>query len=377
MPTQSATIEVSSSISDIPAAEWDRLTDGHPLLSHAFLDGLHCTGCATANTGWTPQFLLLKVDDKLEGAMPLYLKDHSYGEYVFDWAWADAYERSGLNYYPKLLCAIPFSPVTGQRVLVSDPHYRQPLIDAAIQLAKEANLSSFHCLFPSTSEAAEMRERGLLLRNDVQFHWYNADYQSFDNFLAGMSHDKRKKIHQERRKITQAGITFRWLTGKNIREEDWRFFYRCYVHTYRAHRSTPYLSLDFFLHLGKHMADQVLLIIAEQAGNPIASAFNLFNAKTLYGRYWGATTFSSGLHFETCYYQAIEFCIERGIACFEGGAQGEHKLARGFTPVKTLSMHWLARPEFSAAVENYLARETNGVAAYIDELNERRPFKNS
>ncbi|MES2353966.1 MAG: GNAT family N-acetyltransferase [Pseudomonadota bacterium] len=375
MPTQSATIEISSSISAIPAPEWDRLTNGHPLLSHAFFDGLHRTGCAAANTGWTPQFLLLKVDGKLEGAMPLYLKDHSYGEYVFDWAWADAYERSGLSYYPKLLCAIPFSPVTGQRLLVSDPQYRQPLINAAIQFAEKANLSSFHCLFPSEDEAAEMRERGLLLRTGVQFHWHNAGYDSFDNFLASMNHDKRKKIRQERRKVAEAGITFRWLTGNNIREEDWHFFYRCYVSTYRAHRSTPYLSLEFFLHLGENMADQVLLIVAEQDGKPIASAFNLFNAQTLYGRYWGATTFSSGLHFETCYYQALEFCIERGIDRFEGGAQGEHKLARGFTPVKTLSVHWLARPEFSSAVEHYLARETTGMATYIDELTERQPFK--
>lgn len=371
----SLVIEVADSISSISAHEWDRLAGGHPLLSHAFLDGLHRTGCAAGDSGWTPQYLLLKVNGALEGALPLYLKDHSYGEYVFDWAWADAYQQAGLNYYPKLLCAIPFSPVTGRRLLVSEPRFRGPLIDAVVQLVQESGLSSFHCLFPAEDEAAEMRERGFLLRTGVQFHWHNAGYESFADFLATMTHDKRKKIRQERRKVTDAGITFRRLTGANIQEADWRFFHRCYVNTYRAHRSTPYLSLELFLHLGVTMADQVLLIIAEQDGKPIASAFNLFNEQTLYGRYWGTTGFNAGLHFETCYYQAIEFCIERGIARFEGGAQGEHKLARGFIPVKTLSTHLLARPEFSSAVEHFLARETSGMAAYIDELNERQPFK--
>jgi hypothetical protein len=213
------------------------------------------------------------------------------------------------------------------------------------------------------------------MRTGVQFHWQNHDYASFEDFLSHMSHDKRKKIHQERRKIRQAGLTFRRLTGKDITEDDWRFFHRCYVNTYGAHHSTPYLNLPFFLHLGSTMADQVFLIIADLNGTPVASAFNLYNQQTLYGRYWGTTMFSSGLHFETCYYQALEFCIERGIKTFEGGAQGEHKLARGFSPVKTISMHWLAKPEFSDAVERYLARESQGIDAYIDELNERQPFK--
>ena len=373
-----STIEVADSISTIPAAEWNRLTAGHPMLSHAFLDGLHRTGCATAATGWAPRYLLLKITGRLEAAMPLYLKTHSYGEYVFDWAWADAYFRAGLDYYPKLLSAIPFSPVAGDRLLVSDPCYRGPLIDAAIQLAEEAELSSFHCLFPSEEEAEEMQKRGLLIRSGVQFHWHNRGYDSFDSFLATMNHDKRKKIRQERRKLA-ADITFRRLTGTDITTADLHFFHRCYVHTYREHRSTPYLTRNFFLHLRETMADQLLLIIAEQAGQPVASAFNLFqtesDVRTLYGRYWGTTKFVPGLHFETCYYQALEFCIEQKIARFEGGAQGEHKLARGFSPVKTLSAHWLARPEFASAVERYLSRETEGVEAYIDELSEREPFR--
>ena len=370
-----ATIEVADSLAAIGAADWNRLAGGHPMLSHAFLHGLHQTQCAVPSTGWTPQYLLLTVGGQLEAALPLYLKDHSYGEYVFDWAWADAYEHAGFQYYPKLLAAIPFSPVTGNRLLVSDPAYRGPLIDAAIRLTETAGLSSFHCLFPGDDEAEVMRERGLMLRTGVQFHWHNPGYRSFDEFLAGMTHDKRKKIRQERRKVVDVDVRFRWLTGDAISEADWDFFHRCYVNTYRAHRSTPYLTRQFFLHLGETMADQVLLIIAERDGKPIASALNLFNGTTLYGRYWGAMEFVPGLHFEACYYQAIEFCIERGIRHFEGGAQGEHKLARGFAPVKTLSAHWLARPEFASAVERYLARETVGMANYIDELNERQPYK--
>ena len=347
------------------------------MLSHAFLHGLHQTQCAAPSTGWTPQYLLLTVGGRLEAALPLYLKDHSYGEYVFDWAWAEAYEGAGFQYDPKLLAAIPFSPVTGNRLLVSDPIHRGPLIDAAIRLAETAGLSSFHCLFPGDDEAELMRERGMMLRAGVQFHWHNPGYRSFDEFLAGMTHDKRKKIRQERRKVGDAEVHFRWLTGDAISESDWDFFHRCYVNTYRVHRSTPYLTRQFFLHLGETMADQALLIIAERNGKPIASALNLFNGSTLYGRYWGAMEFVAGVHFEACYYQAIEFCIERSIRYFEGGAQGEHKLARGFAPVKTLSAHWLARPEFASAVERYLARETVGMANYIDELNERQPYKSA
>ena len=373
----STTIEVADSIAHISAAEWNRLAGDHPLLSHAFLNGLHSTGCAAPNTGWSPQFLLLKVDRRLEGALPLYVKDHSYGEYVFDWAWAEAYERAGLNYYPKLLAAIPFSPVTGNRLLVSDACYRGPLIDAALQISRESRLSSFHCLFPTEAEADAMQERGMMLRTGMQFHWHNPGYKSFDEFLAGMSHDKRKKIRQERRKLHDAGVAFRRLTGSDISATNWDFFHRCYVNTYRAHRSTPYLTRAFFRHLAATMADNVLLIVAEREGKPIAAAFNMFNADTLYGRYWGTTEYIPGLHFETCYYQAIEFCIERKISRFEGGAQGEHKLARGFVPVKTLSAHWLAHPEFASAVERYLTRETVGMANYIDELNERQPYKSA
>ena len=373
--TATLALEIAETISDIPAANWDALVGAHPLLSHAFLDGLHRTGCASAACGWAPRYVLLRRGADLVGAMPLYLKDHSYGEYVFDWAWAEAYERAGRHYYPKLLGAIPFSPVTGSRLLVRDAADRPLLVRTALELARESGVSSLHVLFPNDAEAHELALAGLLIRHGVQFHWYNAGYRSFDEFLSGMSHDKRKKIRQERRKVHEAGVSFRRLTAGDIREADWDFFQRCYVTTYRAHHSTPYLNRAFFRHLGQTMADQVLLIIAERSGKPIAGALNLFGAGVMYGRYWGTTQFVSGLHFDTCYYQAIEFCIERGIERFEGGAQGEHKLARGFQPVRTQSAHWLAEPRFASAVERYLARETAGMEEYIDELNERQPFR--
>ena len=305
--------------------------------------------------------------------MPLYVKTHSYGEYVFDWAWADAYQRHGLAYYPKLLAAIPFSPVSGARLLATTEAERAALIRAALALAQ--NTSSLHVLFPQPAEAALLQSAGMMLRSGVQFHWTNPGYASFEEFLAQLSRDKRKKIRQERRKVQDAGVRFRRLCGSEIGEEDWAFFARCYDRTYREHRSTPYLNLDFFRRLGQTMPQHVLLIVAERGGRPIASALNLYSAQTLYGRYWGAEEYLPCLHFETCYYQALEFCIEQGISVFEGGAQGEHKLARGFLPVKTQSAHWLAHPEFSDAVERFLEREHAGIARYVDELNEHSPYR--
>ena len=374
-------LRVLDDLSGVDAADWNRLALGHPLLSHEFFHALHQTGCAAADSGWLPQFLTLwdkaapdgASAPRLSAAMPLYLKSHSYGEYVFDWAWADAYQRHGLAYYPKLLAAIPFSPVSGPRLLAATEAGRAALLRAALALAQ--NASSLHVLFPEPAEAALMQAAGMLLRSGVQFHWSNPGYGSFDEFLAQMSHDKRKKIRQERRKVRDAGVSFRRLRGDEIRESDWALFARCYNRTYRAHRSTPYLSLEFFQRLGQTMPRHVLLIVAELEGKPIASALNLYSQETLYGRYWGALQYLPCLHFETCYYQALEFCIEEKIKLFEGGAQGEHKLARGFLPVKTQSAHWLAHPEFSDAVERFLEREHQGMARYVDELNEHSPFK--
>ncbi len=348
-----------------------------PFLSYAFLHALHESGSASEDSGWQPQYLSLWQDDALVAALPMYAKFHSYGEYVFDWAWADAYRRSGLDYYPKLLSAIPFTPVTGGRLLAIDDDARAALI-AALQGVQEASgLSSTHILYPPQAEAQQLEDAGFLLRKGVQFHWQNQGYADFEEFLSTLEQKKRKNIRAERRKVNDAGITMRRLPGVEATEADWRFFKRCYDHTYSAHYSTPYLNLDFFLRIGETMPENILLVIAERDGRPIASSLLIHDQEALYGRYWGAIEQHPCLHFETAYYQPLEFCIERKIAAFEGGAQGEHKMARGFLPQQTWSAHWLARPDFADAVERFLAREGEGIAAYVDELNERNPFRAS
>ena len=370
----SPTLKVIGTLEHIERDAWNALAGQHPFLRHEFLHALHETGCACEQTGWTPQYLTLWDEASLVGAMPLYLKSHSYGEYVFDWAWAEAYHRHGLEYYPKVLGAIPFSPVTGPRLLTRGPAAAAILARAALELAQE-EASSLHVLFPTEPETRVLEAAGLMLRQGVQFHWENRGYADFDEFLSDLSSAKRKKIRQERRRVHDIGVQFRRLTGGEIRDEHWSFFARCYNATYRAHQSTPYLNLRFFRRLGSAMPDNVLLVLAELDGKPIACALNIFSQTTLYGRYWGSVSHVPLLHFETCYYQAMEFCIERGIRLFEGGAQGEHKLARGFMPVQTSSAHWLKHPQFADAVETFLARERVGVGRYLDELRERAPFR--
>ena len=374
MKTRSG-IQVVDSLASIPASDWDALAGNHPLLSHAFLHALHASGCASAETGWAPCHLTLWRDSRLAAAMPLYLKSHSYGEYVFDWAWADAYQRHGLRYYPKLLNAVPFTPVTGPRLLATNEADRGALLDAALEYARDTGVSSLHCLFPAGPEVAAFESAGLMLRASVQFHWCNEGFGDFEDFLARMNHDKRKKIRQERRKVRDAGIEFRCLRGGEASYADWRFFVECYNRTYRAHHSSPYLNLEFFLRLAQTMPERLLLILGYRDGLPVASAFNIIGDETLYGRYWGTKEFHSGLHFETCYYQAIEFCIAEKMDSFEGGAQGEHKLARGLLPQRTVSAHWLAHPEFAEAVTRFLRKEASGIEHYVDELAEHSPFK--
>lgn len=370
---------IVSSLSDIGQPQWDALVaaqeNGNPFLSFAFLDALHETGCASEDTGWQPQYLTLWHGDQLEAALPLYVKSHSYGEYVFDWAWADAYRRNGLDYYPKLLSAIPFTPVSGSRLLARNTAAQAALLDALCVLQRNSGLSSAHVLFPPEAQAQALESAGFMLRAGVQFHWLNQGYRDFDDFLETLDRKKRKNIRAERRKVSEADIGFRQVPGSAATEADWRFFKRCYDHTYAAHYSTPYLNLDFFLRLGATMPQHLLLIVAERAGKPIASSLVVHDDQTLYGRYWGALEDVPFLHFETAYYQPLEFCIARRIACFEGGAQGEHKMARGFLPQKTWSAHWLAHPAFADAIEHFLRRESGGIDAYIDELGERNPFK--
>jgi len=372
---ESASTEVVETLAGIAPAEWNRLAGDDPFLSHEFFSALHETGCAAPATGWTPRFLLIRSAGGLRAAMPLYLKDHSYGEYVFDWGWADAYHRHGIAYYPKFLSAVPFTPVAGARLLATTDADRDHLIAAALALARTLRVSSLHCLFPRREEAQRMAAHGMLQRHGVQFHWSNEGYGGFEDFLAALNHAKRKKIRQERRKVREAGISFEWLEGGDIEERDWAFFNRCYRQTYREHHSTPYLSLEFFLRIGRALPGNIVLILARRGAAPIAASLFVRHSGRLCGRSWGAVEYHPALHFESCYYQAIEYCIARGISVFEGGARGEHKMARGLMPVETYSMHWLARPEFAQAVEQFLAQESHGMARYLDELNEHSPFK--
>jgi predicted N-acyltransferase len=370
---------IISSLDEVGQPAWDALvgaqSDANPFLSYAFLHALHESGSAAPDSGWRPQYLTIWLGDELHAALPLYLKYHSYGEYVFDWAWADAYASNGLEYYPKLLSAIPFTPVTGARLMARDPAALGALIDALQNVQNATEVSSTHILYPPAAQAALLQEHGFMLRSSVQFHWLNAGYRTFDDFLDTLERKKRKNIRAERRKVAEAGVSFRHVRGSEADAADWLFFYRCYCHTYRAHHSTPYLSLDFFERIAAAMPQNILLVVAERAGKPVASSLLIHTANILYGRYWGAVENIDCLHFETAYYQPLEFCIAHKIACFEGGAQGEHKMARGFLPQKTWSAHWLKHPAFADAVQRFLERESDGIEGYIDELNERSPFR--
>jgi predicted N-acyltransferase len=370
---------IVSSLSEIGQPAWDELVhlqpDANPFLAFAFLHALHESGSASAQTGWQPQYLTLWHDKVLQAALPLYVKSHSYGEYVFDWAWADAYRRNGLAYYPKLLAAIPFTPVAGPRLLARDAAAAAALVQALCTLQEENGLSSTHILLPREDEAQRLQQAGFILRNSVQFHWINRGYRDFDDFLDALDRKKRKNIRAERRRVQEAGVVFRLVPGAQASEVDWRFFKRCYDRTYAAHYSTPYLNLDFFLRIGAHMPQHLLLVVAEKEGKPIAGSLLVHDRQALYGRYWGALEHLPCLHFETAYYQPLEFCIAHGIGRFEGGAQGEHKMARGFLPHTLHSAHWLAHPAFADAIQEFTRREGHDIGAYIDELDERNPYR--
>jgi predicted N-acyltransferase len=315
------------------------------------------------------------------GACALYRKAHSYGEYVFDWAWANAYEQNGLAYYPKGLVAAPFTPVPGSRLLARDDESRRVLAEGLLQACKQQELSSLHLLFLSPADVRACEAAGLMARHTVQFHWLSQGWPTFDAFLSSLAQDKRKKIRQERRKVQEAGVTFRALHGGQIREADWDFFYRCYERTYREHGNPPYLKRDFFRAMARDMADNWLLLVAQRGGKDIAcSLIALANGpdgkpQVAFGRYWGALERVDCLHFEACYYQPLQWCIEHGVTRFEGGAQGEHKMARALMPVMTHSAHWLAHPAFADAVERFLEREGEGMEQYLDHLQDRTPFR--
>ena len=469
-------IRVLKSPLEMDGALWNELLAGqspdgvvNPFMRHEYLAALHASGSATPETGWTPRFFTLWQGSALAGACALYLKTHSYGEYVFDWAWANAYQQHGLDYYPKAVVAAPFTPVPGARLLARNPAERLLLVKAVIAWCKEEKLSSLHLLFAADDDVTACEEAGLMLRHTVQFHWSNraptlvasrtalplegvapsaalqsqfrdgdlgrrgatspaasfgalpsdggpyavswptsepvaSGYRDFDDFLMSLSQEKRKKIRQERRKVLEAGITFRWSLGKDISSADWDFFYRCYERTYLEHGNAPYLSRDFFRRMASTMPENWLLFVAEHGaeGKRQAVATSLIAVSacpacgkgqndhgnsvhaegprpelTAYGRYWGALARVDCLHFEACYYQPLQWCIEHGFQRFEGGAQGEHKMARALLPVKTSSAHWLAHPSFADAVERFLEREGAGIDNYINDLERRSPFRAS
>jgi predicted N-acyltransferase len=383
-------IRVHTSPLDIPADAWDDLLTQQdvpsPFMQHAYLAALHSSGSASPQTGWTPKFVTLWDGPTLVAASALYIKDHSYGEYVFDWSWANAYADHGLNYFPKATCAVPFTPVPGSRLLALDTATRQALLTAMLDLAQQHQLSSLHLLFTSPQDRAACDALGLMQRQTVQFHWHNATqhgqrFDSFDAFLASLAQEKRKKIKQERRRVADAGVTFRTAVGAAITSADWDFFYQCYERTYLEHGNAPYLSRLFFERMQQDMPHNWVLFIAEKDGRSIASSLVAVQGlgtpqAVAYGRYWGALERVDCLHFEACYYQPLIWCIAHGVQRFEGGAQGEHKMARALMPVPTYSAHWLAHPAFADAVERFLQRESAGVDNYLAHLAIRSPFKN-
>ena len=450
-------IRVVDSPLAVDAAAWNSLlaTQPHatPFMRHEYLAALHESESAVPHTGWTPRFMTLWEGDLLVAACPLYLKSHSYGEYVFDWAWASAYEQHGVPYYPKAVVAVPFTPVPGTRLMARDAAARQGLVQALCQWCEDEGISSLHVLFASDDDVLTGAREGLMLRHTVQFHWKNVAptlgtdvsslppegalaalgrpgggsgaaptlgtggfllptesvlaaveshcdsgsaaagtlaYRDFDDFLAHLTQEKRKKFRQERRRVAEAGVTFRWALGADITADDWNFFYRCYERTYLEHGNPPYLTRAFFQQMADRMPEHWLLFIAEREGRPIASSLIAISAQpssargqyhskyagcTAYGRYWGALERVDCLHFEACYYQPLAWCIAHGVQRFEGGAQGEHKMARALLPVPATSMHWLAHPAFADAVDRFLAREGAGVEQYLDHLQARSPFR--
>jgi hypothetical protein len=379
-----AVLRLHDDPAQIDAGAWNRLLQAQavptPFMRHEYLLALHASGSAVDASGWGNRLLCLHQGGELLGACALYLKGHSYGEYVFDWAWADAYQRHGLRYYPKLLGAVPFTPVPGSRLLARDAATRIALLQAIRSLCERGNLSSAHLLFMDDADREAAAQAGWMLRRTVQFHWLNrepAPYADFDDFLSGLQRDKRKKIAQERRRVAEAGVSVSVHEGGQIDTALWDFFHRCYTLTYAAHHSTPYLTRDFFAHMQRTMAPHWLMFVAMRGGRRIGCSLLAIDAQRghAWGRYWGCTEYVPCLHFEACYYQPLAWCIAHGYRRFEGGAQGEHKMARGLLPVVTHSAHWLRHPAFADAVEQHLQHEGAGIEAYVDELRERNPFK--
>jgi hypothetical protein len=369
-------VRIADGVGSFDAGQWDALTDsGNPFVSHAFLTALEDSGSVGERSGWHPAPIVIEgPDGAVRAALPAYLKSHSQGEYVFDHSWADAYQRAGGRYYPKLQIAAPFTPATGPRILTRNLDLAAPLLAGAEQLCASNGLSSAHATFIEPAQVPLFEAAGWLLRSDIQFHWENHDYAGFDDFLAGLSSRKRKDLRKERAKA-QDGVEIRALSGSDLREEHWDAFWAFYQDTGMRKWGTPYLTREAFTLLGERMADRILLVLAYIDGDAVAGALNFIGAQALYGRYWGALIDKPFLHFELCYYQAIDAAIERGLSRVEAGAQGGHKLARGYAPVETWSAHHIAHEDFRDAVADFLERERMGIAQDRQWLEGRTPFR--
>ncbi len=377
---ETVTVRIHGSISEVPAEEWDACAgDINPTVSHAFLSVCEESGSATGRTGWAPQHLTLAgPDGSVIGAVPLYLKNHSYGEYIFDYGWADAYERAGGSYYPKLLSAVPFTPVPGPRLLTAPnapPETKSHLIAGMVELARQRKLSSLHINFAETGDEAAFIEAGFLQRMGQQFHWTNDGYRDFDDYLAALNSRKRKAVKKERREAVAPGLEIEVLTGSDLTPKVWDAFYQFYLATSDRKWGSAYLNRKFFALLGERMADKVVLVMARHGDEYVAGAFNILGRETIYGRNWGSYGDYRFLHFECCYYRAIEFAIDRGLKRVEAGAQGPHKLQRGYLPVPIYSAHWIPDAGFRRAVASFLAREREMVAQKIEHLAEYSPFR--
>jgi uncharacterized protein len=373
-------VEFIGSIDEVAPADWNALVGKRfPFLRHEFLSAAEQSGCVSPETGWQPRHALLRdQDDRLRGAMPLYEKTHSWGEFVFDWAWAQAYHRAGLEYYPKLVSAVPFTPAPSPRLLLADgsgPDDGAALVEAAIALATRRGLSSLHVLFPDTKELPVFESAGLMLRKDCQFHWHNNGYRNFDDFLATFSSAKRKKARRDRRHVHEQGIGFRWLHGDELDAGLWSIVYEMISHTFLRRGSMPYYDLEFFMTVAARLPGNICVVLAESRTTPVACAVFYRDDQTLYGRYWGSESQYNALHFETCYYQGIDYCIANGLQRFEPGTQGEHKISRGFVPVATWSAHWMAQPEFGSAISRYLNEEARHVDRYIEAVDSHTPYR--
>jgi predicted N-acyltransferase len=381
---KSTTVNVLNSINDVEAIDWDSCAGTQqPFCRHGFLSALEDSGSASADSGWLSHHLVIRNEkDDLVACSPLYLKNHSYGEYVFDWSWADAFNRAGGNYYPKLQCAVPFTPVTGNRLLVRDDlsdaskeKLKKILAVTMLKLGEKLGVSSIHVTFPTENEWLELGKVGMLLRIGQQFHWKNKNYKDFDDFLADLTSRKRKSIRKERNSIANHSLKFRWLSGINITEDIWDTFYQFYLDTIEKKWGQNYLNREFFSLLGERLGDSIVLVIAENAGQPVAGALNFLGNDTLYGRNWGCNSEYKFLHFEVCYYQAIEYAIQHKLKWVEAGAQGAHKVQRGYLPQITYSAHWIANSSFQDAISHFLDKERLNVKQEIEYLNNHTPFR--